>query len=80
MSPPDPHNEVVGFRHGAVNGFSLPTNVEFGFAAVAVIGAQWLFQKMRLIKGANTQLPGFRMGYLTHGEINPTFTGVVIND
>ena len=55
-------------------------NIEFGFAAVAVIGAQWLFQKMRLINGANTQLPGFRMGYLTHGEINPKFTGVVIND
>jgi hypothetical protein len=55
-------------------------NIEFGFAAVAVIGAQWLFQKMRLINGANTQLPGFRMGYLTHGEINPKFTGLMIYD
>jgi len=55
-------------------------NIEFGFAAVAVLGTQWLFQKIRMINGAISQLPSFRMGYLTHGEINPKLTGVVIND
>ena len=44
-------------------------NIEFGFAAVAAIGAQWLFQQIRMTNGHSTQLPKFRMGYLTHGQV-----------
>ena len=34
-------------------------NIEFGFAAVAAIGAQWLCQKLRMLRGENTRAPGF---------------------
>ena len=44
-------------------------NIEFGFAAVAAIGAQWLCQKLRMLRGENTRAPGFTMGYLTHGQM-----------
>ena len=44
-------------------------NIEFGFAAVAAIGAQWLFQQIRMTNGHSTQLPKLRMGYLTHGQV-----------
>mgnify|MGYP001215488191 FL=1 len=44
-------------------------NIEFGFAAVAAIGAQWLCQKIRMLRGENTRAPGFAMGYLTHGQM-----------
>ena len=44
-------------------------NIEFGFAAVAAIGAQWLCQKLRMLRGENTRAPGFAMGYLTHGQM-----------
>ena len=44
-------------------------NIEFGFAAVAAIGAQWLCQKLRMLRGENTRSPGFAMGYLTHGQM-----------
>ena len=44
-------------------------NIEFGFAAVAAIGAQWLCQKLRMLRGENTRAPGFTMSYLTHGQM-----------
>mgnify|MGYP006091872777 CR=1 FL=1 len=45
-------------------------NLEFGFAMCATIGAQWLFQRIRQCYGYNTQLPSFRMGNITGGEMN----------
>jgi len=55
-------------------------NIEFGFAAVAALGAQWLFQKLRMLNGEKSQLPTFRMGYLTYGEMNPPQKQVITND
>lgn len=45
-------------------------NLEFGFAMCATLGAQWLFQSIRKCYGYNTQLPSFRMGNITGGEMN----------
>ena len=45
-------------------------NLEFGFAMCATIGAQWLLQSIRQCYGYNTQLPSFRMGNITGGEMN----------
>ena len=44
-------------------------NIEFGFAAVAALGAQWVIQKIRMLKGHNSKTPKFSMGYLTHGQM-----------
>ena len=44
-------------------------NIEFGFAAVAALGAQWVMQKLRIIKGHQSKTPKFSMGYLTHGQM-----------
>ena len=44
-------------------------NIEFGFAAVAALGAQWVMQKLRLINGHQSKTPKFSMGYLTHGQM-----------
>ena len=44
-------------------------NIEFGFATAAAIGAQWLCQKLRMIRGDNTRTPRFAMGYLTYGQM-----------
>jgi hypothetical protein len=44
-------------------------NIEFGFAAVAAIGAQWLCQKIRILRGETSQTPKFAMGYLTYGQM-----------
>ena len=44
-------------------------NIEFGFAAVAALGAQWVIQKIRMIRGHNSTTPKFSMGYLTHGQM-----------
>ena len=44
-------------------------NIQFGFAAVAAIGAQWVLQKIRMSHGVTTKVPRFSMGYLTHGEM-----------
>lgn len=44
-------------------------NLEFGFAMCATLGAQWLFQRIRQCYGYNTQLPSFRMGNITGGEM-----------
>ena len=44
-------------------------NVEFGFAAVAALGAQWVMQKLRIINGHQSRTPKFSMGYLTHGQM-----------
>ena len=45
-------------------------NIEFGFAAVAALGAQWLMQKIRLLDGRlDSKTPKFSMGYLTHGQM-----------
>ena len=44
-------------------------NIEFGFAAVAAIGAQWLCQKIRILRGEASQTPKFAMGYLTYGQM-----------
>ena len=44
-------------------------NVEFGFAAVAALGAQWVIQKIRMLRGHNSKTPKFSMGYLTHGQM-----------
>lgn len=44
-------------------------NIEFGFAAVAAIGAQWLCQKVRILRGEASQTPKFAMGYLTYGQM-----------
>ena len=44
-------------------------NVEFGFAAVAALGAQWVMQKLRIINGHQSKTPKFSMGYLTHGQM-----------
>tara|TARA_B100001094_G_scaffold308064_1_gene340326 strand:+ start:123 stop:770 length:648 start_codon:yes stop_codon:yes gene_type:complete len=43
-------------------------NIEFGFAAVAAIGAQWLMQTVRSIRGWDTMTPKSQMGSLTHGQ------------
>ena len=43
-------------------------NIEFGFAAVAALGAQWVMQKLR-INGHQSKTPKFSMGYLTHGQM-----------
>ena len=45
-------------------------NIEFGFAAAAAVGAQWLNQQLRSLQGVNTRLPNFFMGYLTYGQMN----------
>ena len=44
-------------------------NIEFGFAAVAALGAQWVMQKLRIINGHQSKTPKFSMGYLTHGQM-----------
>ena len=44
-------------------------NIEFGFAAVAALGAQWVMQKLRIINGHQSRTPKFSMGYLTHGQM-----------
>jgi hypothetical protein len=44
-------------------------NIEFGFAAVAALGAQWVMQKLRIISGHQSKTPKFSMGYLTHGQM-----------
>jgi hypothetical protein len=44
-------------------------NIEFGFAAVAALGAQWVIQKLRIINGHQSRTPKFSMGYLTHGQM-----------
>ena len=44
-------------------------NIEFGFAAVAALGAQWVMQKLRILNGHQSKTPKFRMGYLTHGQM-----------
>lgn len=44
-------------------------NIEFGFAAVAALGAQWVIQKIRMLAGHNSKTPKFSMGYLTHGQM-----------
>ena len=44
-------------------------NIEFGFAAVAALGAQWVMQKLRIINGHESKTPKFSMGYLTHGQM-----------
>ena len=44
-------------------------NIEFGFAAVAALGAQWVIQKIRMLRGHNSKTPKFGMGYLTHGQM-----------
>ena len=44
-------------------------NIEFGFAAVAALGAQWVIQKIRMLRGHNSKTPKFSMGYLTHGQM-----------
>tara|TARA_B100001093_G_scaffold389519_1_gene375731 strand:- start:521 stop:1189 length:669 start_codon:yes stop_codon:yes gene_type:complete len=45
-------------------------NIEFGFAAVAALGAQWLMQKIRMLDGRpESKTPKFSMGYLTHGQM-----------
>ena len=50
---------------GAIEG----GNIEFGFAAVAALGAQWVMQKLRTINGVQSKTPKFSMGYLTHGQM-----------
>ena len=44
-------------------------NIQFGFAAVAAVGAQWVIQKIRMIRGHDSMTPKFSMGYLTHGQM-----------
>ena len=44
-------------------------NIEFGFAAVAAAGAQWLLQHMRLVTGATTTTPMAQMNSLTMGPL-----------
>ncbi len=44
-------------------------NIEFGFAAVAALGAQWVFQTIRILNGLKSEIPKFRLGYLTYGEV-----------
>ena len=44
-------------------------NIEFGFAAVAALGAQWVMQKIRMLAGHKSKTPKFSMGYLTHGQM-----------
>lgn len=50
-------------------------NIEFGFAAVAALGAQWVIQKVRIINGHNSKVPKFSMGYLSYGQINTSAFG-----
>ena len=51
-------------------------NIQFGFAAVAAIGAQWVLQKIRMSHGVKTKVPRFSMGYLTHGEMRFSLGGL----
>ena len=44
-------------------------NIQFGFAAVAALGAQWVMQKLRTIRGHQSKTPKFSMGYLTYGQM-----------
>jgi CheY-like chemotaxis protein len=44
-------------------------NIEFGFAAVAAAGAQWLLQHLRLVEGATTTTPMAQMNSLTMGPL-----------
>lgn len=44
-------------------------NIEFGFAAVAAAGAQWIFQFIRQYYGENTMTPSAQMSSLTHGVL-----------
>jgi len=59
-------------------------NIEFGFAAVAAAGAQWVIQKMRIESGARTSAPMAQMNSLTMGNlpmpraVTPTPAGVSI--
>ena len=50
---------------GAIDG----GNIEFGFAAVAAIGAQWIIQKVRILNGYESKVPKFSMGYLSYGQM-----------
>ena len=50
-------------------------NIEFGFAAVAALGAQWLVQKVRIINGQSSKTPKFSMGYLTYGQMSASVFG-----
>ena len=51
-------------------GAAIDDNIEFGFAAVAALGAQWLMQKIRMLDGrTKSRTPKFSMGYLTHGQM-----------
>ena len=60
---------------GAIDG----GNIEFGFAAVAAIGAQWVTQKVRIVNGFQSKVPKFSMGYLTYGVMNSPISGGAIN-
>lgn len=51
-----------------VPGSILSENIEFGFAIVAAIGAQWIMQTVRLMRGWDTMTPVSQMGSLTHGQ------------
>lgn len=44
-------------------------NIEFGYAAVAALGAQWLFQSLRILAGHTTCTPKAQMGSLSFGEL-----------
>ena len=50
-------------------------NIEFGFAAVAALGAQWVMQKIRMLAGHKSKTPKFSMGYLTHGQMKTSALG-----
>jgi len=50
-------------------------NIEFGFAIVAAIGAQWLMQTARAMRGWDTMTPKSQMGSLTHGQFSITSNG-----
>jgi len=50
-------------------------NIEFGFAAVAALGAQWVVQKVRIINGESSKTPKFSMGYLTYGQMSTSVFG-----
>ena len=52
-------------------------NIEFGFAAVAALGAQWVMQKLRIINGHQSKTPKFSMGYLTHGQMKTSALEVI---
>ena len=63
LSPP--HEPTSCQLKGALEA----SNIEFGFAAVAAAGAQWLLQHMRLVTGATTTTPMAQMNSLTMGPL-----------